>query len=169
MIEVSATYHSWLATLRQPDSLSILNCTENFINICTGTVLELTDKVSSQLETAMREIRLFELDPGQTVFWQSPATEPPQSLQVLQGVLWVTVEGEPTDHWLRSGESFEIRGGQRVWLGTWQEGARMRVSQPTGMLSASGSHRASRMGWRLTWRSIGARLVNRTTTRLSRG
>ena len=97
----------------------------------------------------MREIRLFELDREQTVVWQSPAAEPPQSLQVLQGLLWLTVEGEPHDHWLRAGESFEIRGGQRVWLGTWQEGARMRVSQPAKTLSASGSRRVPGTGLRL--------------------
>ncbi|WP_242559480.1 MULTISPECIES: DUF2917 domain-containing protein [Pandoraea] len=120
----------------------------------------------------MREIRLFELDPGQTVFWQSPAIEPPQSLQVLQGVLWLTVEGEPVDHWLRAGESFEIRGGQRVWLGTWQDGARMRVSQPAKTLCASGGSGLLRNGWRLAWREIAARvprLTNRQATPLSRG
>ncbi|VVD93103.1 DUF2917 domain-containing protein [Pandoraea anhela] len=120
----------------------------------------------------MREIRLFELDPGQTVFWQSPAVESPQSLQVLQGVLWLTVEGEPADHWLRAGESFEIRGGQRVWLGTWQDGARMRVSQPATTLSPSGRGSAVRSGWRLAWREIAARvphLTNRAVTPLSRG
>ncbi|MFJ2991970.1 DUF2917 domain-containing protein [Pandoraea sp. NPDC087047] len=113
----------------------------------------------------MREIRLFELDRGQTVFWQSPAAESPQSLQVLQGLLWLTVEGEPTDHWLRAGESFEIRGGQRVWLGTWQDGARMRVSQPAKTLSASGRNRTARTtrpAWRLVWRDLAARMTNRT-------
>ncbi|WP_353190048.1 DUF2917 domain-containing protein [Pandoraea pnomenusa] len=120
----------------------------------------------------MREIRLFELDRGQTVFWQSPAADFPQSLHVLQGLLWVTVEGEPIDHWLHAGESFEMRAGQRVWLGTWQEGARLRVSQPAQTLSASGSPRvprARRPGWRLVWRDIAARLTNRTVSRLSRG
>ena len=117
----------------------------------------------------MREIRLFELDRGQTVFWHSPAAERPQSLQVLQGLLWLTVEGEHADHWLRAGESFEIRGGQRVWLGTWQDGARMRVSQPATTLSVSGGTRFLRTGWRLVWRDIAARLTNRAAARLSRG
>ncbi|WP_174991092.1 DUF2917 domain-containing protein [Pandoraea anapnoica] len=123
----------------------------------------------------MREIRLFELDREQTVVWQSPAAERPQSLQVLQGLLWLTVEGEPHDHWLRAGESFEIRGGQRVWLGTWQERARMRVSQPAKTLSASGSGRMLGNGLRLVWRSLAVRLARRTKraggtlARLSRG
>ncbi|MFK0375295.1 DUF2917 domain-containing protein [Pandoraea sp. NPDC090278] len=123
----------------------------------------------------MREIRLFELDREQTVVWQRPAAEPPQSLQVLQGLLWLTVEGEPHDHWLRAGESFEIRGGQRVWLGTWQDGARMRVSQPAKTLSASGSGRMLGTGLRLVWRNLAMRLANRTkrsdgtVARLSRG
>jgi len=123
----------------------------------------------------MREIRLFELDREQTVVWQRSAAEPPQSLQVLQGLLWLTVEGEPHDHWLRAGESFEIRGGQRVWLGTWQEGARMRVSQPAKTLSASGSGRVLGTGLRLVWRNLAVRLANRTkrpdgtVARLSRG
>jgi len=120
----------------------------------------------------MREIRLFELDQGHTVFWQSPAAELPQSLQVLQGVLWLTVEGEPTDHWLHAGESFEIRSGQRVWLGTWQEGARLRVSQPAKTLASAIGKPTRRFGWRLAWRDIAARLAhrtNRTATRLSRG
>ncbi|APD11200.1 hypothetical protein UC34_25230 [Pandoraea vervacti] len=117
----------------------------------------------------MREIRLFELDPGQTVFWRSPAAERPQSLQVLQGLLWLTVEGEHADHWLSAGESFEIRGGQRVWLGTWQDGARMRMSQPAKLLSSSTRHRALRIGLPLSWRSIAARIASRTATRFSRG
>ncbi|ANI21681.1 hypothetical protein AB870_19385 [Pandoraea faecigallinarum] len=116
----------------------------------------------------MREIRLFELDPGQTVFWQSPATEPPQSLQVLQGLLWLTVEGEHIDHWLGAGESFEIRGGQRVWLGTWREGARMRVSQPASTLCAP-RRRSLRAGLRLAWRGVAARMTQRAVARLSRG
>ncbi|VVE87784.1 DUF2917 domain-containing protein [Pandoraea bronchicola] len=117
----------------------------------------------------MREIRLFELDQGQTVFWQSPAAELPQSLQVLQGVLWLTVEGEPVDHWLHAGESFEIRRGQRVWLGTWQEGVRLRVSHPATARSSPDGKPARRIGWRLVWRGITARLPRRTVTRLSRG
>ncbi|VVE21496.1 hypothetical protein PAQ31011_03178 [Pandoraea aquatica] len=108
----------------------------------------------------MREIRLFELDREQTVVWQGPAAEPPQSLQVLQGLLWLTVEGEPTDHWLRAGESFEIRGGQRVWLGTWQEGARMRVSQPAKTLSTSGGGSVLGTGLRLVWRHLAVRLAS---------
>ncbi|VVE68099.1 hypothetical protein PCA31118_02776 [Pandoraea captiosa] len=116
----------------------------------------------------MREIRLFELDPGQTVFWQTPAAAAPQSLQVLQGLLWLTVEGEHADHWLSAGETFEIRGGQRVWLGTWQEGARMRMSQPAKMVTSPGRHRVLRIGLPQSWRDIAARLASRTATRLSR-
>lgn len=121
----------------------------------------------------MREIRLFELDRERTVFWQSPAAELPQSIQVLQGVLWLTVEGEPADHWLRAGESFEIRHGQRVWLGTWQDGVRLRVSQPAQTLSPLADKPArrvgGRLGWRLALRDLAARVANRTVARLSRG
>ncbi|VVD94397.1 DUF2917 domain-containing protein [Pandoraea terrigena] len=117
----------------------------------------------------MREIRLFELDQGQTVFWQASAAELPKSLQVLQGVLWLTVEGEPADHWLRAGESFEMRAGQRVWLGTWQDGARLRVSQPATTRPVFAGKPATRAGWRLAWRDVAVRLANRTMTRLSRG
>ena len=115
----------------------------------------------------MREIRLFELDRDQTVFWQSPAADRPQSLQVLQGLLWLTVEGEPADHWLRAGDSFEIRAGQRVWLGTWNEGARLRVSPPATPLAAiagSRAPRAGRLAWRLVWRDLSARLTSRAAT-----
>ncbi|VVE13440.1 hypothetical protein PTE30175_02675 [Pandoraea terrae] len=76
----------------------------------------------------MREIRMFELDGRQAVKWQTAA---PQSLQVLQGLLWLTVEGESGDHWLRAGDTFETVPGQTMWLGTWNEGARFRLSQPT--------------------------------------
>ncbi|PTE02854.1 DUF2917 domain-containing protein [Pandoraea apista] len=121
----------------------------------------------------MREIRLFELDRGQTVFWPSPAADLPQSLQVLQGLLWLTVEGEPADHWLHAGESFEIRSGQRVWLGTWQDGARLRVSQPANTFSPPAGKPArgsgKRPGWRLAWRDLAARLATRSMARLSRG
>ncbi|ALS62581.1 MULTISPECIES: DUF2917 domain-containing protein [Pandoraea] len=111
----------------------------------------------------MREIRLFELDGGQTVFWQN---ETPQSLQVLQGLLWLTVEGESVDHWLRAGESFEMRAGQRIWLGTWKDGARLRVSQPTMSLSAlPGRPTARRFGWRVLWRDAAARVTGRMLSR----
>ena len=117
----------------------------------------------------MREIRLFELDQGQTVYWQSPAAELPQSLEVLQGALWLTVEGEPVDHWLHAGESFEMRAGQRVWLGTWREGVRLRVSQPTRMHSAFTARRPLLRGWRLAWRNIATRMAHRAANPLSRG
>lgn len=117
----------------------------------------------------MREIRLFELDRERTVFWQASAADLPQSLQVLQGVLWLTVEGEPADHWLHAGETFEIRAGQRVWLGTWQDGVRLRVSHPAATLTASAGKRLARTGWRLGWRDLAVRMANRTMTRLSRG
>ncbi|APD13414.1 DUF2917 domain-containing protein [Pandoraea pulmonicola] len=120
----------------------------------------------------MREIRLFELDREQTVLWQDRAAERPQTLQVLQGLLWLTVEGEHTDHWLRAGESFEMRAGQRVWLGTWNEGARLRVSQPAKTIMTTTGKRiahTARAGWRLVWRGMAARMATRAVARLSRG
>ncbi|MBN4665566.1 DUF2917 domain-containing protein [Pandoraea nosoerga] len=120
----------------------------------------------------MREIRLFELDQRQTVLWHSPAGELPQTLQVLQGLLWLTVEGEHTDHWLRAGESFEMRAGQRIWLGTWDDGARLRVSQPAKTVMTSAGTRVvhtARAGWRLVSRGMAARVANRAVARLSRG
>lgn len=104
----------------------------------------------------MREIRMFELDGNQAVFWESPT---PQSLQVLQGLLWLTVEGEPGDHWLRAGETFEIRPGQRLWLGTWKDGSRFRLSQPMAGLTPQSHRRAPRVpAWRLAWRAVAGRL-----------
>lgn len=110
----------------------------------------------------MREIRMFELDGHQAVFWQSAT---PQSLQVLQGLLWVTVEGEPADHWLSAGETFEIRAGQRLWLGTWQDTARFRLSQPMALLPGRPEVHLGRGGsLRFAWHQLTHRVI-----RLRRG
>lgn len=75
----------------------------------------------------MREIRIFELDGRQAVGWESTEMQP---LQVLQGQLWVTIESNLADFWLHAGDSIDLIPGQRVWLGTWTDGARFRISQP---------------------------------------
>lgn len=104
----------------------------------------------------MREIRIFELDGRQTVDW---TCDMPQSLQVLRGTLWVTMENHCADFWLRAGDSFDIVPGERVWLGTWTAPARFRISQPMPMMRPRrwGLPRLMRwphwLGARLGWRT----------------
>ena len=61
----------------------------------------------------MHEIRMFELDGGACTTWR---VKHPQVLKLVDGLVWVTIEGEPTDHWLGPHGYVELTVGSRVWL-----------------------------------------------------
>nr|WP_315596462.1 DUF2917 domain-containing protein [uncultured Cupriavidus sp.] len=62
----------------------------------------------------MRELRTFELDePGRPVSWRARHG---QSVTALEGRLWLTVEGQVADIWLRPGDVYALVEGERVWL-----------------------------------------------------
>ncbi|WP_322015913.1 DUF2917 domain-containing protein [Paraburkholderia sp. J12] len=70
----------------------------------------------------MREIRIFELEHQEPV--QTWRLAQPLQLHVSEGELWLTMEGDSGDYWLRKGESFELAGGTAVHLSAGQAGAR---------------------------------------------
>jgi hypothetical protein len=43
-----------------------------------------------------------------------PAAAEPRRLQVLAGLVWLTREGDPLDHWLLAGDDFLLAPGARV-------------------------------------------------------
>lgn len=60
----------------------------------------------------MREIRIFELEYGEPVeTWRLAR---PMRLQVSEGELWLTFDGDAGDYWLRENESIALAAGVRV-------------------------------------------------------
>ena len=62
----------------------------------------------------MREIRTFELDRRDApTRW---VIDRPQTLRVKRGQLWLTIEGDPDDHWLGAGASVELKPYTTIWV-----------------------------------------------------
>lgn len=70
----------------------------------------------------MREIRIFELEHEEPV--QTWRLAQPLQLHVSEGELWLTIDGDPGDYWLRQGESLALEGGASVRISAGREGAR---------------------------------------------
>lgn len=60
----------------------------------------------------MREIRIFELEQGEPV--ETWRLAQPMQLHVSEGELWLTIDGDAGDYWLRAGDSIDLAGGVRV-------------------------------------------------------
>lgn len=43
-----------------------------------------------------------------------PAAREPRRLRVLQGLLWITRDGDPDDHWLLPGDALTLNPGERA-------------------------------------------------------
>ncbi|RQH09921.1 DUF2917 domain-containing protein [Paraburkholderia dinghuensis] len=74
----------------------------------------------------MREIRIFEMEydePAQT--WQ--LTQPMQ-LRVSEGELWLTIDGDAGDYWLREGETLTLGGRTSARISAGRSGARFVVA-----------------------------------------
>lgn len=56
---------------------------------------------------------LFELQPGETAPLRIARNA---CLQVRHAMVWLTREGEPTDHWLDDGQSLAVRARDTLWL-----------------------------------------------------
>src|ERR1700761_7378517 len=81
----------------------------------------------------MREVRIYELEQGEPVTAWRVAR--PSTFKVVSGEIWLTVEGDSEDHWLRAGESIDLPPGSVAWISASQNGARFAL--------ASGSERAT--------------------------
>lgn len=75
----------------------------------------------------MRELRTFELDePGRPVSWRARHG---QSVTALEGSLWLTVEGNHRDIWLRAGDMHALAEGDQVWLSAESPSARFLLTE----------------------------------------
>lgn len=69
----------------------------------------------------MRELRLYVLEsdePGGR--WRIVDRT---MLRLADGELWVTVEGEQADHWLRPGDTLTVAPRARIWVSAGPHGA----------------------------------------------
>ncbi|WP_454766925.1 DUF2917 domain-containing protein [Cupriavidus campinensis] len=81
----------------------------------------------------MRELRIFELDqPGRPVRWRARHG---QSVTALEGRLWLTIEGQTADVWLRAGDVFALPEGARIWLSGESPLARFQLAETPAPLS----------------------------------
>jgi quercetin dioxygenase-like cupin family protein len=75
---------------------------------------------------AFNEIRHFELDPGVCVAHRNQHAS---RITVASGTLWVTLEGDAVDYWLRAGDSLMIAPQQRLWLSAETDAARFGIAR----------------------------------------
>ena len=74
----------------------------------------------------MREIRTFELEEHDAVGWRIGQS---QSIEVLEGQMWLTFERGSEDIWLTAPGSIELPAGTRAWISGWRGPLRFRISQ----------------------------------------
>lgn len=80
----------------------------------------------------MQELRDFELDgSGRPVGWRAGAG---QRIVAREGRIWLTVEGDSRDVWLRPGDEHALPDGAMVWLSGESSGARFTLVQPARLL-----------------------------------
>lgn len=63
----------------------------------------------------MRETRYFESD-----YAEGPAclvAARPLTITTQAGILWVTIDERPGDHWLKPGETISLATGESAWVG----------------------------------------------------
>ena len=60
------------------------------------------------------EHSILELESGQTAGWTARQDG---ELTLQEGRLWITRPGDPRDYWIRQGERFAVRAGERLFLG----------------------------------------------------
>ena len=78
----------------------------------------------------MREIRTLELQQSDVpVSWFIDRTH---TLRVCQGLLWLTLEGELDDRWLRAGDSVTLPANSTIWISSPEADSRFALaSTPT--------------------------------------
>jgi hypothetical protein len=74
----------------------------------------------------MREIRTFELDRRDApTGW---FIDRPQTLRVMRGQIWLTIEGETGDFWLDAGASVELKPYTTIWVSGVQDESRFALA-----------------------------------------
>jgi Protein of unknown function (DUF2917) len=100
-------------------------------------------------EIDVREIRTLEL--GQSDAPECWFIDRPHTLTVCHGMLWVTVEGEPDDRWLRAGESMELSPHSTAWISSPESNSRfVLASESVPVLRVS-----RRFDWYRMWARTG--------------
>jgi hypothetical protein len=72
----------------------------------------------------MREVRTFELEEHHAVGWR---VGPSQSIEVLEGQMWLTFEGGSEDIWLMASKPVALPAGTLAWISGWRGPLRFRV------------------------------------------
>lgn len=91
----------------------------------------------------MRQIQHYQLDAQQCALFE---TDRDSVLTVDHGLLWVTIEGEETDYWLRAGEVLQVAAARRLWVSAEQGIVALHVAQEHRshrFLTRNASHRLS--------------------------
>ncbi|WP_455726895.1 DUF2917 domain-containing protein, partial [Burkholderia stabilis] len=69
----------------------------------------------------MRELRLYLMDGNEPAGrWRIVDRT---VLEVAEGNVWVTVEGQADDHWLGAGDSLTLLPGTRAWVSAGSDGS----------------------------------------------
>ena len=55
----------------------------------------------------------------------------PQTLRVVSGRVWLTLEGIPHDYWLHAGDTFEVTPGRLVVIEADTHDSRLVIPTPT--------------------------------------
>ena len=77
---------------------------------------------------------------GQAV---SGITRQPATLYVVSGLAWITIEGLPDDHWLRSGDMLSIPADRLIVIESGKDTSRIEI-QPAPIASDQAVAQAAR-------------------------
>lgn len=117
----------------------------------------------------MREIRIYELEHDEPA--QAWRLAQPLALHVTEGELWLTIDGDAGDYWLRVGESIALPARARLWVSAGRAGVRFMLAQGGASASSASSafsseraplaepgrvHSRAKERWALRWR-LGSR------------
>ncbi|WP_369679426.1 DUF2917 domain-containing protein [Burkholderia ubonensis] len=116
-----------------------------------------TGVIDHDRERAMRELRLYELDADEpAVCWRQVRRS---VLRVTAGEVWLTIEGEPADHWLRPGDRLALGPGAQIWVSAGSRGARFTLSRADERAAPFAAALRQRLAaWRGRRRQAGASL-----------
>jgi hypothetical protein len=114
----------------------------------------------------MREIRYFESD-----YAEAPArlvATRPLTITTHEGLLWVTLDERPGDHWLKPGETISLATGEGAWVSAGSDHTAWTQAAEAANAPANLAVRATQL-LRASWRTLsadGGRSDDRVSARL---